>query len=107
MEIEARLTIEMDGSAAKVCGSGKEIDVRFATLRSLIRCLRSIANVPQRAAVLAWISGEGICCRFRVGKRVLVEVGGRREPEGFRLGGKRWRIWPLRWVLAAGAFERD
>ena len=107
MEIEANLTIETDGSAAKVCGSGSEIDVRFVNLRSLIRCLRTAAAFRQRPAVLAWMGGEGICCRFRVGERVLVEVGARREPEGFRVGGKRWRIWPLRWALAAGATERD
>ena len=107
MEIEANLSIEMDGSAATVCSSGRELDVRFGNLRALIRCLRTAASFRQRHAISAWLSGEGICCRLRVGERVLVEVGARREEKGFRLGGKRWRIWPLRWALAAGGTERD
>jgi hypothetical protein len=107
MEIEANLTIEMDGSAATVCSSGRDLDVRFGNLKALVRCLLPLAAFRQRQAISAWLSGEGICCRFRVGERVLVEVGAKREPKGFRLGGKQWRIWPLRWALAARGTERD
>ena len=106
MEIEAQLTIQKDGSETTVRGAGKELDVRFDSVRSLVRCLRTTSAFKQREALLNRMRDEGMSCRLLVGERVLVEVGERRDRGGWCLGGKRWRVWPLRWATATRATQR-
>ena len=107
MEIEAKLTIEVDGSETTVSGSGKDLAVRFDSVRLLVRCIRAALAFKRRQALMRWMRVEGICCRLLVGEQVLAELGQRRERKGWYLGGKRWRVWPLRWVVATRAIQRD
>ena len=107
VEIEANLTIEMDGSEATVCGSGKDLDVRFKSVKSLVRSVRTTSGFRHREALLKRVRDEGICFRLFVGEQLLVEVGDRRERSGWCLGGKQWRVWPLRWAIAARASQRN